>query len=68
MGSADKVDIIALGKFRDNVLAKGERHSAVILTPLVDFFVGVRPEEITEEAGVGDVGRTDYVLDSVDFN
>ena len=53
---AHKVEVMLVQELSDNVLPEGEGHSTVILTPPVDFFVRVGPQEITQQARVGNVG------------
>lgn len=55
MCATDQVHVMFLQEPRDNVWAKGERNTAVILTPAGDILVRVRPQEIAEEATVGDL-------------
>jgi hypothetical protein len=44
-------------------LAKGEGDTTVVLTPSLNVFVGVRPEEVTEKASVWDISRSHDALD-----
>ena len=37
----------------DNVLAKGERDAAVILSPTAHLLFRISPEQIAQESGVG---------------
>ena len=37
----------------DNVLAKGERDAAVILSPAAHLLFRISPEQIAQESGVG---------------
>jgi len=68
MSATNQVDVIALSELRNNVLSKSEGDTTVVLTPLVHIFVGIRPQQVTEQACVGDVCRPHDILDSVDFN
>ena len=68
MRAADQVDIVALAELRHDVLSKSERDTTVVLTPLIDLFVGVGPEQIAQQSSVGHVGRPHYILDRVDLD
>jgi len=65
MRSANQVYIMLLREGRHYFLSKCERYSTIVLGPALDIFVGIGPEEVAEEAGVGDVGGTHYALDLV---
>ena len=62
MGAADQVDVVLLVEGRDNLLPEGERDSTVVLAPALHVLVGVRPEQVAEEPGVGHVGRAHDTL------
>lgn len=49
----------------DNVRAKGEGDAALVFGPAGDVLVGVGPQEVAEEAGVGDVGGAHDAADLV---
>jgi hypothetical protein len=55
MGAANQIDIVLFGEGRYDFLTKGEGNTTVIFAPSLDVLVGVGPEEIAEESGVGDV-------------
>ena len=57
MSPADQIQVVPIEELRDDVRAEGEGHPAVVLPPPLDVLVGVGPEEITEQARVGHVGR-----------
>lgn len=50
MCPANKVEIMSVQEFTDDISAKREADSTVILTPAVHVLVGVWPEEVTEES------------------
>lgn len=50
MGSADQVQVVAVEELADYVGSEGEGDAAVVLSPALDVFVGVRPQQITQEA------------------
>ena len=50
VGSADEVEIMSVEEFADDVAAKGERDPTVILTPALYILVGVRPQQVTQQA------------------
>ena len=52
MRPADEVEVVLLQEAGHHVLAKGEGHAAVVLAPPHDVLVGVRPEQVAEEARV----------------
>jgi 2-phospho-L-lactate transferase/gluconeogenesis factor (CofD/UPF0052 family) len=41
MCPANQINIVAIAELCDNVLSKGERNSSVVLTPLLDLFIGI---------------------------
>lgn len=63
VSAADKVDIMLLVEGGDDLLTEGERDTSVVLSPALNVLVGVRPQKVTEEAGVGDVGGSHNALD-----
>ena len=67
MSTTDKVDVVAIAKLSHNVFSEGEGYSSIVFSPLLDFLVGVRPQQIAQETGVGNVGWSNYVFDSVNF-
>ena len=56
MSSANQVQVVSVEEFGDHVSSECEADSSVVLSPSLDILVGVRPEQITEESGVGDIG------------
>jgi hypothetical protein len=55
MGAADEVEVVSAQELSHHVLAEGERHAAVVLAPAHDVLVGVGPQQVAQQAGVGDV-------------
>lgn len=58
MRTADQVHIVFLEEARDNIGAKGETDTSVVFTPTSDVLIGVRPQQIAEQAAVGDLCST----------
>lgn len=67
MGSTNQVDVISVIKLGNDILTKGEGDSAVILAPVGDLLVRVRPKKITEEPGIRDICRPHNILNRVNF-
>jgi hypothetical protein len=63
MSSANKVDVMLLGECRYDFLSKSERNTAIVLTPSLDILIGIRPEEVAKETGVGDISGSHNTLD-----
>jgi len=61
----DQVHVVPLEKARDDVGAKRKRDAAVVLAPARDVLVGIRPEEVAQEARLGHVGRPHHPPDLV---
>ena len=55
MSSAYEVQVVSVEELGDYVGSKCETHSSVVLSPALDVLVRIGPEQITEEAGVGDI-------------
>lgn len=49
MGSADKIQVVAVEKLADHIGPKGERDPPVILPPTLDVFVWVWPQQVTQQ-------------------
>lgn len=43
-----------------DIRAKRERDSSVVLSPPLDVFVGIRPQQVTQQASVWDIGGPGY--------
>ena len=50
VGSADEVQVVAVEELADHIGAKGEGDAAVVFSPALDVFIGVRPQQVTQEA------------------
>ena len=55
VSTADEVHVVFLQEAGDDVWAKGERDTAVVLGPAGDVLVRIGPEQIAEETAVGDL-------------
>lgn len=66
VSSADQIDVMFLGEGGNNFLAKSEADSSIILAPALHVLVGVTPEQVAEETGVGNVGWSHDSLDLVE--
>lgn len=62
MGAANQIQIVLVQELSNNILPKGERDTPVVLTPSIDFLVGVRPEEVAQETSIRDICRPDDAL------
>ena len=48
VSAANQINVVAVGKLRYDVLAKGKRNTTVILSPVSHIFVRIGPEKIAE--------------------
>jgi hypothetical protein len=64
VGTADEVHVVFLQEARDDIWAEREGDTAIVLGPAGDVLVGVRPQEIAEEAAVGDLATTRQQLET----
>jgi hypothetical protein len=55
MGTADQVHVMLLEEARDDVRAKGEGYTTIVLAPSSDVLIWVGPEQIAEQAAVGNL-------------
>lgn len=62
MRAADEIHVVFLEEAGDDIWAERERNTAVILGPPGDVLVRIRPEEIAEQAAVGDLGSNQSVF------
>jgi hypothetical protein len=62
MRAANQVEVMLAQELLDDVGTEGEGHTSVVLAPSDETFFGVGPQEIANEAGVGDIARTDNLL------
>lgn len=56
MGATDQIQIMFVQELCHHFWAKGEWDASVILSPAEDILVWIWPEQVTQEALVGDVG------------
>ena len=63
MGTTHEIQVVFVEELGHNIVSKGERHSAVVLTPPIDVLLGVTPEEITQDTRVGDISRAHDAAD-----
>ena len=66
MRSADQIKVISLQELSHNLFIENEADTAVIVLPVGRVSIRVRPEYIAKEAGVRDVRRSHYIIDSQD--
>jgi hypothetical protein len=60
MGSADQIHVMLLQETGDDVWSKGEGNTAIIFTPTSNVLVGIRPQQVTEQAAVRNlIGRSE---------
>ena len=65
MRSYHQVHVLLLQEACDHVRPEGERDAAVVLCPAGDVHVEVAPEQVVDDAGVGDVQRAPQASDLV---
>ena len=53
--AADEVEVVSAQELSHHVLAKGEGHTTVVLSPAHDVFVGVGPQQVAQQTRVGDI-------------
>ncbi|GIX60680.1 ABC1 family protein [Babesia caballi] len=63
--AADEVQLVLDQKVDHNVGAEGERNAAVVLAPARGVWVGVAPQQVAQEPGVGHVGGTSNLANLV---
>lgn len=56
MGTADQIQVVLVQEFGYHLRAKGKRYTPVILPPAQNILVWVRPEQITQETLVRNIG------------
>lgn len=56
MGTADQIQVVLVQEFGHHLGAKCKGHTPVVLPPAQDVLVGVRPEQITQETLVRNIG------------
>jgi len=65
MRSADEVEVMLLEKLCDDVASEREAHSAIVLAPPFDVLVRVAPQQVADDAAVGNVGRAGDAADLI---
>lgn len=60
MGSTNQVHIMSVEELCDHICTEGEGDAAVILAPAQHVLVRVGPQQVAEEALVGNVGGTHH--------
>lgn len=50
VGPADEVQVVAVQKLADDICPEGEGDAAVVFSPTLHVFVGVGPQQVTQEA------------------
>ena len=58
MGTNDEVEVVPAEELPHDVATKGEGNAAVVLAPPGDRRVGIGPEDVAQQAGVGNVAGT----------
>ena len=58
MRADDQIQIVFVQERRHDVLTERKGHTPIIFTPSIDFLIGIRPDQITQETGIGDVRGT----------
>lgn len=61
--ATDQVQIVTIQEFADNISSESEGHSSVVLAPALHVFVGIGPQQVTEETGVRDVSGSHDAAD-----
>mmetsp|Transcript_27350 Transcript_27350/g.84771 ORF Transcript_27350/g.84771 Transcript_27350/m.84771 type:complete len:254 (+) Transcript_27350:1025-1786(+) len=60
--AADEVEVVFPEELLNDVSAEGEADAAVVLAPADEALLGVGPQQVADEAGVGDVARAHDLL------
>ena len=58
MGTNDEVEVVPTEELPHDVATKGEGDATVVLAPTGDGRVGIGPEDVAQQAGVGNVAGT----------
>ncbi len=53
MRSADQVEVVSAQEVRHHVFSEGEGDASVVLAPAHDVLVGIRPQQVAQQTGVG---------------
>jgi len=63
MGSADEIQVVFSQETGHDVTSKGETDSSIVVTPSLNVLVGIRPQKIAQQSGVGNVSGTNDSAD-----
>ena len=66
MGATNQIDLILVTEILGNLTREDKAYASVIVLPICRVFIRVGPEQITEESGIGHVGRSHYIVDCED--
>ena len=58
MGTADEIHVVLLEEAGDDVRSECEGDTTVVLAPPGDVLIGVRPQQVAEQAAVRDLAET----------
>lgn len=67
MCPANQVNLILGVEFAHNVLSKGKADSPVVVSPVLNLLLGVRPKQIAEQSCVWHIGRPHNVVYGQNF-
>ena len=67
MSSTDQVDLVLVGELSDDVLAKREADAAVVIAPIRDFFVRIRPKQVAKQSSIRHIRWPHDIVDGLDF-
>jgi hypothetical protein len=68
VGSADEIHVVFVEELADNLAAKGERDSAVVLAPAGRVLVRIGPQQIAEQACQQVSGREASSVDDQNYS
>ena len=66
MRSANQIDVILLSELSHYLLSESEADATIVVAPVVDIFIRVRPKDIAEKASIRHVRRSHNIIDSQD--
>lgn len=55
MGTAYQIHVVFLKEARDDIGAKCERDTTIVLAPTCDVLIGVGPQKVTQETAIGNL-------------
>ena len=62
MSATNQIDLILFTEVFHNLIAEDEADPTVVVLPRFRVFVGVRPEQITQQASVRNVRRSHNII------